>query len=518
MKPSTDEEVCAVCKVPAKQKCGGCKSVFYCGREHQKANWREHSAKCKSYKLVENEKLGRHYVAIRRIEAGEVVIREDYALVQAPQQETVPICLGCYKPLKSDTAKPCELCGWPLCASCTSHGAECDFTKRHRDTKVTITGFGIAHPTYKCISVVRALALRETNPEAYDRFTKLASGELEEPREVARFVKRFFDKLDDFSEDEIARAAGIMQINGHEVPISEPVLIAVYDESSYVEHSCRANCSKSFSSSGGIVIRAAMDIEKGEHIAICYTDPLWGAANRRHHLLRTKFFECTCQRCSDPTEFGSMFNAVKCSKSDCSGCMLPKSFTVEEIPDYQCNKCDNSRSSNSIDEMLEQIGKEMASMRKNDAGACRSFTKKYASKLHDNHYYMTDVKLALAQMIGQQTGGLPALDNETISEKILICKKLDDLLKTIVPAENRVRGLVLFEMHAAVAEFARRQDREQLYDILRESKRLLNEAYQLLKYEPELLPEGIIAKTAKKNLREMDMILKQLCRNTVTPL
>lgn len=100
-------------------------------------------------------------------------------------------------------------------------------------------------------------------------------------------------------------------------------------------------------------------------------------------------------------------------------------------------------------------------------------------------------------------------------------------------------------MHAAVADFGRRQDQEQLFNILQaeqkklnitpaylielnnyldtslhlqESRRLLQEAYYLLKYEPDLLPEGKIAKTAKRNLMEMDMIIKKLCENAVTPL
>lgn len=122
-------------------------------------------------------------------------------------------------------------------------------------------------------------------------------------------------------------------MNGHEVPITEPPYMAVYDSISYTEHNCRANCSKSFTNNGGLIVRAALPIVKGwlrvyiiefffyfgrvfigDHISICYTDPLWGVTNRRHHLARTKFFDCTCERCTDPTEFGTMFNAVKCRK------------------------------------------------------------------------------------------------------------------------------------------------------------------------------------------------------------
>lgn len=118
-----------------------------------------------------------------------------------------------------------------------------------------------------------------------------------------------------------------------------------------LEHSCRANCSKSFTGAGGLIIHSAIPIAKGtsniinaeykmtcriqfiihrfksnsdsiklkkiilgDHISICYTDSLWGTANRRHHLSETKFFECICDRCKDPTEFNTMFNALKCKQ------------------------------------------------------------------------------------------------------------------------------------------------------------------------------------------------------------
>ena len=121
---------------------------------------------------------------------------------------------------------------------------------------------------------------------------------------------------------------------------------------------------------------------------------------------------------------------------NCPGYMLPATFTTSEIPDYRCNKCSNSMSSKSADEILERIGYDLATMKKDNVQACRAFMKKHSKELHDNHFYMTDVRLALAQMIGQEDGGLPGLNTEVISEKILLCKKLDELLRIIVPGEK----------------------------------------------------------------------------------
>lgn len=51
MKPQALEEACAICAIPAIQKCGACKLVFYCSKEHQKKHWKTHSKKCKAFKV-----------------------------------------------------------------------------------------------------------------------------------------------------------------------------------------------------------------------------------------------------------------------------------------------------------------------------------------------------------------------------------------------------------------------------------------------------------------------------------
>lgn len=104
----------------------------------------------------------------------------------------------------------------------------------------------------------------------------------------------------------------IFQVNGHEIPLTEPPYVAIYEQTSMFEHNCKANCCKSFTSDGEILITAGVPIAIGEHLNICYTDSLWGTSNRRHYLAETKFFNCMCARCSDPTEFGTYFSALKC--------------------------------------------------------------------------------------------------------------------------------------------------------------------------------------------------------------
>ncbi|XP_048269852.1 uncharacterized protein LOC125386766 [Bombus terrestris] len=127
-----------------------------------------------------------------------------------------------------------------------------------------------------------------------------------------------------------------------------------------------------------------------------------------------------------------MFNALKCNRMNCPGYMLPKTF-FEQEQDYICKICESIVPYAEIEKILENIGIYLSTMKKNDIIACNEFISRYESTLHPNHFYNIDVTIALAQLIGQQTGGLAAVEKDLLIEKIELCKKLDKLLKTLVP-------------------------------------------------------------------------------------
>ena len=69
-----------------------------------------------------------------------------------------------------------------------------------------------------------------------------------------------------------------------QVPVTPTPSQALYANISILEHSCINNASKHFDGDNRVVIRAAINIKKGEHISINYSDPMWGSANRQLHL------------------------------------------------------------------------------------------------------------------------------------------------------------------------------------------------------------------------------------------
>ncbi|KPI99744.1 Protein msta, isoform B [Papilio xuthus] len=542
---------CAVCSAPAEQKCSGCQNAHYCSREHQKQDWRQHKQRCTPARVKEDTKYGRYLEATREIKAGDIIMKES-PLITGPAQVTPPVCLGCYKLLEAGKTVSCADCGWPFCSEpCTRnevHKPECLYTK-NRGEKVTISSFGIPHPNYQCITVLRCLYQRDYNEKLWAKLQSLESHCADrkgtdkwnnDKKMIADFIVNFFKLGSTFTEEEIMKCCGIIQINGHEVPLLEPEYVAVFERVSMAEHSCCANCNKSFTSSGDIILCAGVDIPASGHISVCYTDPLWGTEARRHHLADSKFFECTCPRCADVTEFGTMYSAVKCKKKDCKGYLLPDTFILPILhkttcPDpasrglddklWKCCSCGDAVSDAIIQQLLQDIGRELSVMPKGDADACERFVSHCASYLHPAHYYMTDVSLALAQLVGQQHAlGLAAVTEDRLILKTQLCRKLADLLETLAPgkAETRLRGTLLFELHAAVAETGRRKSATEgplvMLGYITESRKILEQSAWLLRHEPSELPEGQVSRQARANLLQLDDLITKLSAALPSPI
>ncbi|XP_023948158.1 SET domain-containing protein SmydA-8 [Bicyclus anynana] len=545
----TEQEPCEVCSSPTVHKCSSCQAVHYCSRNHQKQHWKLHKQYCVPVRVKEDAKYGRYLEAIRSVKTGEVIMKEA-PLITGPSQMTPPVCLGCYKLLEANKTVSCEKCGWPFCSdACTRnvvHAPECYYTQQ-RGEKVNITNFGTPHPNYQSITVLRCLYQRDNNQKLWAKLQALETHNDDrrgtekwnyDRKMIAEFIWKFFKLEGKFNEEEIMTCCGIIQINAHEVPLIEPDYVAVYDKVSMVEHSCRANCNKSFASDGQIILSAGVNIPSGSHISVCYTDPLWGTEARRHHLSDTKFFECSCERCSDVTELGTMFSAVKCKKKDCKGYLLPDTFIVPILhktksPDpktrglddkfWKCGSCKDEVSDGIIQQLLQDIGRELSVMPKGEPDACERFIGHCSSYLHPSHYYMTDVSLALAQMVGQQCEmGLAGVTEDRLLLKTQLCRKIADLLETLAPAEARLRGSLLFELHAAVAETGRRRSLTDgpgvMLGYITESRKILLESAALLVHEPAELPEGRLGRQARINLLHMDELIQNLSAALPAPL
>lgn len=86
---------------------------------------------------------------------------------------------------------------------------------------MTINTFGEPHPNYQCITVLRCLYQRDNNPKLWTKLQSLQSHCDErrgtdkwctDKKMISDFIRKFFDLENVFSEDEVMRCCGIVQV------------------------------------------------------------------------------------------------------------------------------------------------------------------------------------------------------------------------------------------------------------------------------------------------------------------
>lgn len=156
----------------------------------------------------------------------------------------------------------------------------------------------------------------------------------------------------------------------------------------------------------------------------------------------------------------------------------------------------------SVNKFLDHAGRDLAAMDKENEANCLKYIEHYTKWLSPNHFFITEVKVSLAQIIGSGVNGIQRVSDERLMLKAKLCKELIDLIEKIAPNESRVLGLIKFELHSAYAETGRRA--LQVKDsncraMLEQSLELCNDSIRFLCHEPDALPEGSICKQAKIN-------------------
>ena len=131
-----------------------------------------------------------------------------------------------------------------------------------------------------------------------------------------------------------------------------------------------------------------------------------------------------------------------------------------------------------------------------------------------------DIKLALCQMIGQSATG-QGHEIYNLSEKELLYKQrisleLLEVANRISPGISRLRGVILYELQATLAAYARRKfssgeiSTEHMRNIMKEVKKYLLECIQIFSFEPPCLQEGRLATIARLDLLELETFLDSM--------
>lgn len=413
---------CGVCTKSATQCCSNCNQIYYCSREHQKYDWTNHKTKCSPYKMEINDILGRHLIATRNIKAGEIIMRKN-PLIIGPKTASFPLCLGCHKKINIDNDfYRCTKCNWPMCnlicENSTIHKGECEVYSQMENVP-NIAAENVKQLGYCLVLPLRVFLLKQSKKSRYEAIENLES-HLEENQKtplylmfkanLVPFIRRAL-KLDDIDANEVLKICSIFDTNCFDVRNTDGTVNvrALYQDASLIAHDCKHNTKHNFYDDNlKIIVTATEDINKGQLLTTTYTQTLWGTLTRRSHLSRVKYFDCLCDRCKDPTEFGTYAGSIYCS--DCKltkNNNSPKMISTNPFDPnamWTCEKCDHTIDGKQIVWGNESIRKEILNMDKSQPKYLEEFLIKYKDLLHPTNYHVLEIKYALIQLYGNIDG------------------------------------------------------------------------------------------------------------------
>ncbi|XP_075980014.1 SET and MYND domain containing, arthropod-specific, member 3 [Anticarsia gemmatalis] len=486
------------------------------------------------YNIEQNDKYGRYLTANKDLGAGELIFK-DTPFVVGPKPDTPPLCLGCYCPIEN---KLCSRCGWPICSEdcekSPQHAAECAVFCEAKVRFQPIDDWTASSPQLDCITPLRILLNKEKDPERWEREVAVmeehSAARQQRPTwgadqvNVAEFLVNHCKLGNKFDKDLVQKVCGILEVNSVEVPSRAGFSVrALYPRLAIAAHSCVPNIVHTIMQNDYQVhVRAATPIKNGDTLHLCYTYSLSPTLVRRDFLLESKFFQCDCPRCADPTELGTHLSTLKCNKCD-NGVILPSNPLDNESP-WVCNEknCGFKTSSNAVRKMLAVVQAEIEQLDALEPGPAaieqrEATINKYKSVFHPRHSLLLSVKHSLAQLYGRVEGyNIDELPDLMLERKAEFCRLVLKTLDVITPGDTRMRGMMLYELHAPVMFLARNEfglgliTKEKLKERLQEPIQCLADAARILMREDPQSPEGITGQIAQQCMEQLKASLECL--------
>lgn len=213
--------------------------------------------------------------------------------------------------------------------------------------------------------------------------------------------------------------------------------------SSLMSHSCIINTDRQIGtgdtegvSSSRMVVRASVDIEKGEPITTTYLSLLYSTSERHRIMMSSWLFICNCKRCQDPLEceaFSGAFICQDASKSEPQGSLTCCDSSTN------CTYC--SRNTDKKMEVIKQIYQSRPSNLYNITEV-ENWLDNYDNGkfLHPNHSIFSHVKLFLCQYYGRQSGGVNELVLSQLQRKGKYSQQILNIYEKVCPGVQMCRG------------------------------------------------------------------------------
>ncbi|XP_055600242.1 SET domain-containing protein SmydA-8-like [Uranotaenia lowii] len=483
--------------------------------------------------ILESEQLGRFMVARRDIARGQQILLEQPVVV-GPYWDSDICCLNCY-------GRSCTVCRKcrkaPLCQNCPGHDLiECEF---YRDSPVD-KNFLFNH--FHVITPVRCLLVAARDRKTFDEVMKMeAHMDARRGTEIWAMHEKYvvrplleggaFGKFShlDVGEDDLQRVCGIFDVNAFEirgswdgegVSLKNNVIRGLYPKTALITHGCVTNTMISVDNNYNLRLYATVPIGKDDMMLYNYTRCLFGTPDRREHLLKGKYFICSCRRCQDPTELGTHLSSIRCTKNkQCDGL----SSYHESNAKWECNKCGGVLESD--------YAQQVTADAKNDILNCtptienlEKLISKHSDKLNPSHSLVLEAKQLLAgelRRVCHSPAELCRSLRQTQASKLKICEEILLILRILEPGISRLTGIALYEYNTALWEISKMDygeskiDERGLLKHLESIESGLKESISMLLLEHPSTPEGQLTRKAMQDLKIIRTELVEIRKTVV---
>lgn len=267
--------------------------------------------------------------------------------------------------------------------------------------------------------------------------------EEKEDEEGRKKIAAFLSKRG-LEEEAVLRVLGVLQTNGVTSRSAGglPQAHALYPVFSITNHSCVANTRHGREGEAFCLV-ATVNIPKGREITTSYNSPSLGSIVRRPQFRKLWHFDCTCPRCADPGELGTLASALACSS--CPGHFLPQK-PLEDNSDWGCARC-GANISHKEAEKITEAAKQVEEAGRGGIDDLEATLHRLVELVHPRHYLAMQVKRMLCLMYGNcPSHRLDSMKEKQLKRKVELCQEYIAVYSILEPGLTKWKGRLCEEL------------------------------------------------------------------------
>ncbi|XP_055840242.1 SET domain-containing protein SmydA-8 [Episyrphus balteatus] len=458
--------------------------------------------------------------AIIDITPGDVIL-EEQAILMSPQWESDQMkCSNC---LKSSFVM-CQAClVFPLCVECPAHDQfDCEFFQRAKNIpkNILISNYTIYAPL-KCLlkmenpkanksSLIELLKVNAHLEEYLKSETWIEHKQkVVEPILQSGIVEHFQNIK--VNEEILQQLCSLLDLHSYEITNRDGDQVrGIYLQAPTIPHSCIPNTLMAIDDDFNLKIYATLPIRQGELIYNSYTNPLMGTSQRQHHLKMTKFIDCSCLRCKDPTELGTYLSSVKCK-------VCPDGYVSLFDSKWTCENCSAIMSELDVQKLLSEVAEQIL-YADGDIREYETLLAKYSGDFHPNHFLMIDLKQNTASILRSiLMNPMCQPGRGVIRRKIELCEQMLPVVRALQPGISRLYAIASYEYVITYVELTEYEyndgeiSTEEYEKRLIKAREMSKESIRMLAFEPPNSPEGHLMQRIAMELTQIEEYIAKSC-------